>query len=116
MDGKEIKKFDPNEHRDGTKEAFKDFVEGFEYSYDSLNRYPPKTITTDDAIKAWVKQDMRKAFLGRFSHRNLQKLYEDVTNATERANMTFEDMRTKFEQSFREGFDFRCQGMDLERV
>ena len=33
MDGKEIKKFDPNEHRDGTKEAFKDFVEEFEYSY-----------------------------------------------------------------------------------
>ena len=100
MDGKEIKKFDPNEHRDGTKEAFKDFVEEFEYSYDSLNRYPPKTITTDDAIKAWVKQDMRKVFLGRFSHRNLQKLYEDVTSATERAKMTFEDMRTKFEQSF----------------
>ena len=81
MDLKDPKKFDPNDFPDNTLEAFKDFVHQYGYIYDSLNRDPPNSVKTDAEIRSWISKDKRKVFLGRFSHRNLQKQYEDLTES-----------------------------------
>ena len=61
----------------------------------------PLTTAADDAAKAaWTEQNKRKVFLGKFASRNLQKEYEEVTNATERLTMTFKTMKERFEQRF----------------
>ena len=97
MDLKDPKKFDPNDFPDNTLEAFKDFVHQYGYIYDSLNRDPPNSAKTDAEIRSWISKDKRKVFLGRFSHRNLQKQYEDLTESGAREEMAFENMTKAFE-------------------
>ena len=101
MDLKYPKKFDPNDFPDNTLEAFKDFVHQYGYIYDSLNRDPPNSVKTDAEIRSWISKDKRKVFLGRFSHRNLQKQYEDLTESGAREEMTFENMIKAFEGKFK---------------
>ena len=44
---------------------------------------------------------MRKVFLGKYAHRNLQKQYEDVTTEEERCTLTFPQMVEKFRTKFK---------------
>ena len=37
----------------------------------------------------WRNKDRRKVFLGKYAHRNLQRLYEDATTEDERENMDY---------------------------
>jgi hypothetical protein len=84
--------FDPEEGHSSVLEAFQEFVSQFAYSYDAMNREPPSSIKEFDEIAAWRGQDRRKVFLGRFAHRNLQKLYEELSTPDAREGMTFENM------------------------
>ena len=81
-------------------EAFQEFIGQFGYSYDALNRDPPSSIKEEDAIKAWRTIDRRKLFLGRYAHRNLQKLYEELTTMDTRNDMTFKNMVKTFTDRF----------------
>ena len=92
-------KFDPNGH-EHVCQAFDDFMLSFDYTYESIAKDPPSTVTGDDAVKAWTEQNKRKVFLGKFASRNLQKEYEEITTETERATMTFKTMKEKFQQRF----------------
>ena len=78
-----------------------DFVSQYGYSYDALSREPPSTCKEDAEIAAWREIDMRKVFLGRYSHRNLQKLYEDITTENNRGDMTFTNMVRVFTDRFK---------------
>ena len=72
-----VKEFDPEEHQNNVYEAFLEFVEEFAYKYDAYSKDPPKDL--DNAAKAaWIQQDKRKVFLGKFASRNLQKSYEEA--------------------------------------
>ena len=94
-------KFDPNIIPDGLSEAFQEFVYQFGYTYDALNREPPSSITEEAGRTAWIEQDKRKVFLGRYAHRNLQKQYEDLTTVQERSTLSFEQMVKKFKDKFK---------------
>ena len=95
-------KFDPSKYEGlGLVEAFSEFVESFEFSYDALCREPPSSQATDAQRTYWRSQDKRKIFLGRFADRNLQKRYTNMTTEAERADMSFEDMVKKFKDQFK---------------
>ena len=94
------KVFDPNAHQSGLLEAFIEFIGTFEYTYDSLGREPPASANTAELRTAWSKKDKRKQFLGRYSNRDLQKRYEDITTEAEREAMTYDDMVAKFKAEF----------------
>ena len=93
-------KFDPNKHQDGLLEAFDEFAAQFSYVYDALNREAPNALQLAQKV-VWVERDKRKVFLGRYSDRNLQKRYEDMTAPEEREFMTFTRMVEKFRREFR---------------
>ena len=93
-------KFDPNRHQDGLLEAFDEFAAQFSYVYDALNREAPNALQPAHKV-VWVERDKRKVFLGRYSDRNLQKRYEDMTAPEERESMTFTRMVEKFRREFR---------------
>ena len=65
-------KFDPEEHQNNVYEAFSDFVDEFTYEYDAIAKDPPKDLD-ENAKAAWIEQNKRKVFLGKFASRNLQK-------------------------------------------
>ena len=66
MDKISTKKFDPEEHKNNVYEAFSDFLDEFKYEYAALAKDPPKDL--DDAAKtAWIAQNKRKIFLGKFA-------------------------------------------------
>jgi len=95
-------KFDPEEPHSSLIEAFQDFVSEFRYTYDALSRDPPTNLTDNAQRKTWREKDQRKVFLGRFSHRNLQKLYEEITSTDdERDNMTLDNMIKAFTDRFK---------------
>ena len=93
-------KFDPAECKEGTLERFEEFLTSYEYTYDSLNREPPHTLGDAEKV-TWTNQDKRKVFLGRYSHRNMQIEYEQVTTRAERDAMSFDGMAQKFRTRFR---------------
>ena len=72
-------KFDSEEGHTSVLEAFQEFVSEFGYRYDAMNRDPPSSVKEEEEVKAWKAKDRRKVFLGRFAHRNVQKLYEELT-------------------------------------
>ena len=71
-------KFDTYRNQDGLLEAFDEFAAQFSLVYDALNRESPNALQPAQKI-VWVERDKRKVFLGRYSDRNLQKRYEDMT-------------------------------------
>ena len=42
-----IRKFDPEEHKENTLEAFQDFVDSYKYEYEAIAREPPEELETD---------------------------------------------------------------------
>ena len=92
-------KFDPTICKESILEKFEEFVAQYEYTYDALSREPPNALGEEQKENL----DKRKVFLGRYSHRNLQVEYEQVTTKAERDVMTFDAMvhtfRTRFKLS-----------------
>lgn len=95
-----LAKFDPEACPQGTFEAFSEFVDQFAYEYDAIAKNPPRE-ETDTA--AWIQQNKRKIFLGKYSSRALQKEYEDCTTENERDAMTFTDMVKTLKDRFKIG-------------
>ena len=91
MDKTTMPKFDPEEHQKGTYEAFCEYVEEFQYEYDAIAKEPPKELTTAAGQSAWVEQNKRKIFLGKFASRNLQKHFEEAVTSEQRSTITFSD-------------------------
>ena len=76
-------RFDPEEHQKNVYVAFCEFVEQFAYEYEALDKQPPKDL--EPAAKtAWVLQNKRKVFLGKFATRNLQKHFVKAVAENER--------------------------------
>ena len=92
--------FDPTAHQDGVLEAFREFVSAFHYTYDDLNWEIPSSCQDENARRAWRNIDKKRVFLGKFSHRNLQKQLEDCSTSDGREAMNFADMVKKFEEKF----------------
>ena len=63
-------KFDPEEHHNNTYEAFCDFVKKFTYEYEAIAKEPPKDLNAQERA-AWILQNKRKVFLGKFASTNL---------------------------------------------
>ena len=94
--------FNPEQEHGSILEAFSEFVAKFGYQYDALNRDAPRNNQDAEAITQWTEKDKRKVFLGRFSHRNLQILYEELVAEDDRDTMTFKDMVKLFTDHFRQ--------------
>ena len=86
-----LRKFNPDEHKGNGLDAFNDFLEALHYEYEAVAKSPP----AGDGEDAWIHQNKRKLFLGKYASRNLQKDYEAATTSTERTPMTFDTMVTK---------------------
>ena len=93
MDRIVSKKFDPEDHKNNVYEAFVEFVDEFKYEYDAIAKDPPKDLD-DDARAAWVKQNKRKVFLGKFASRNLQKDFEEAVTEAQQSTITYDEMIT----------------------
>ena len=88
-----LPKFDPELHKGNTYDAFVDFVDSFAYEYDAIAKEPPSSLKEPAEIDAWIQQNKRKQFLGRFASRNCQKDYEEeVPQQEDRNKMTFNGM------------------------
>ena len=109
-------KFDPEEGHTSVLEAFQEFVSQFQYSYDAMNREPPSSTREEPAIRAWGSLDRRKVFLGRFAHRNLQKLYEELTTVENREAMTFADMVRVFIDRFKASTNLSLANFNFRKI
>ena len=109
-------KFDPEEGHTSVLEAFQEFVSQFQYSYDAMNREPPSSTREEPAIRAWSSLDRRKVFLGRFAHRNLQKLYEELTTVENREAMTFADMVRVFIDRFKASTNLSLANFNFRKI
>ena len=94
--------FNQEQEHTSTLEAFNEFTAKFGYQYEALNREAPRSMQEAEAIHTWKEKDKRKVFLGKFSHRNLQMLYEDLSQEDQRDAMTFNDMVKLFQDHFRQ--------------
>ena len=92
-------KFEPEDHQNNIYEAFCEFVEEFTYEYDYLAKDPPKDFSNAEKA-AWVEQNKRKVFLGKFSSRNLQKIFEEEVAEDERSTIAYKDMIKKLKDHF----------------
>ena len=95
-------KFNPEEEHASVLETFSEFVAQFGYQYDALSREPPGSLREQADISHWKEMDRRKVFLGRYSHRSLQILYEDLVTEERRDNMTFKGMVKVFTDHFKQ--------------
>ena len=86
-----VSKFDPEEHKNNVYDAFVEFVGEFKYAYKAIAKAPPKDLG-DDARAAWILQNKRDVFLGKFASRNLQKAFEEVVPEAQHDTITFDDM------------------------
>ena len=93
-----MSKFDPADHPGNLYEAFTEFIDSFRYEYEAIAKAPP-TGTAD--ADAWIQQDRRKQFLGRFSSRNFQRDYEDETTVAERTTITFDQLVAKMKARYK---------------
>ena len=109
-------KFDPEEGHTSVLEAFQEFVSEFGYRYDAMNRDPPSSVKEEEDVKAWVARDRRKVFLGRSAHRNLQKLYEELTTVEGREAMTFTDMVKVFVDRFKASTNLSLANFNFRKV
>ena len=94
--------FNPEQEHNSVLEAFTEFVAQFAYQYDALNREAPTSLKEDAQITLWKEKDRRKVFLGRYSHRALQILYEDLVGEPQREAMTFKNMVKVFTDHFKQ--------------
>ena len=92
-------KFDPQVYPENTLEAFLEYVNEFQYSYEAIAKEPASTLTAE-AKAAWIQTNKRKVFLGKFASRNLQKELEEVTTEAERSALTFADLVTRLTERF----------------
>ena len=99
---KAVDQFDPEQEHNSILEAFSEFVAKFSYQYDALNREHPRDVKEAAAITQWRETDKRKVFLGRFAHRNLQILYEELSAENQREDMIFKDMVKLFTDHFKQ--------------
>ena len=93
-------KFDPSAHRDNALESFNEFIANYHYTYDALNREPPREVEGAANRARWLAMDKKRIFLGRYAARALQKELEAVTTQAQIANMDFTEMTTAFQQRF----------------
>ena len=94
-----MSKFDPELHPDDLYDAFNEFVESFQYEYEIITKDLPAGDA--EAKAAWIQQDKRKQFLGRYASRNCQRDFEDATTGNERATLTFNDMVDKLKTRYK---------------
>ena len=108
-------KFDPEEHQNNVYEAFGEFVEEFAYEYDAIAKEPPKDLD-DPAKTAWIQQNKRKVFLGKFATRNLQKNFEEAVAAGERSTITFDAMVIKLNEHYDGGRNKTLSNFDFHKL
>ena len=84
-------------------------------SYDAVSKEPPKEL--DAAQKAaWIEQNKRKLFLGRYASPNLQRAFEEVTDEDERSTISFKDMKTKLEAHFKTGSNTTLANFEFRKL
>ena len=94
--------FNPEQEHSSVLEAFVEFVAQFGYQYEALNREAPTSLKEVPEIALWKEKDRRKVFLGRYSHRALQMLYEDLVAEEMRDAMTFKRIVKIFTDHFKQ--------------
>ncbi len=114
--GAELYKFDQEEHIGNALEAFQEFVDAYHYEYDAIAKEPPKELATEALKTAWIQQNKRKLFLGRFASRNLQLAFEQVTSEEERSTATFTDMVTKLKAHFKTGSNTTLANYEFHKL
>ena len=108
-------KFDQEEHKGNALQAFGEFVDAYTYEYDAIAKDPPKEMN-DGEKAAWIEQNKRKLFLGRFSSRNLQRTYESVTSETERSTLAFKDLVSKLNDHFKTGSNTTLANFEFRKL
>ena len=91
MENTAVSKFDPEEHKNNVYDAFVEFVGEFKYAYKAIAKVPPKDLD-DNARAAWIAQNKRDVFLGKFASRNLQKAFKDSVPDAQHDTITFDEM------------------------
>ena len=85
--------FDPLAYDAGEVLSYFDrYVKAFRYAYNALNRFPPASVTTEEARKEWKAKDKARTFLGHYAHRNLQERLEDAIDEERLDDITFEEL------------------------
>ena len=115
MDKITTARFDPEEHQNNVYEAFSEFVEEFAYEYDAIAKEAPKDLDAAEKT-AWVAQNKRKVFLGKFSSRNLQKTFEQVVAENQRSTITYEDMVTQLKTYFDGGRNKTLANFEFHKI
>ena len=93
-------KYDPANHPENLHDAFVEFVDSFKYQYDAIAKEPSSDLSPAEKT-AWIQQNMRKQFLGKFASRNFQKDYEDAFAESLRSTLTFKDMVKGMEDRYK---------------
>ena len=63
-----------------------------------------------------MEQNKKKIFLGKFSSRNMQRAFEEVTTEEERSTTTFKDMVTKLNEHFKMGSNTTLSNFEFHRL
>lgn len=92
-------KFDPGEHYHNVFEAFSEFINSFEYTYEALGRAPPPG-TTAAQTPAWTNLDKKKILLGKYSSRAFQKEFESLVAKENRNKTTFIELVQLMEEKY----------------
>ena len=108
-------KFDPEVHRNNVYDAFSEFVETFKYEYEAVAKDPPSSLNAEEKAK-WIKVNMRKLFLGRYSSRNFQKDYEAAVPENERLDITFQDMVTKMKARYEPSRNYTLANHEFHKL
>ena len=98
-----LEKFDQEIHKGNAFQAFQDFIDSFRYEYEAIAKDPPRDLPDETAKLAWIEQNKRKIFLGRFASRNLQRAYEEITTDAERSTLPFTILVTRLKEHFKTG-------------
>ena len=110
-----LTQFDQEEHKGNAYQAFQEHLARYAYEYDAVSKEPPKELVTD-ARAAWIEQNKRKLYLGRYASSNLQRAFEEVTTETERSTITFTDMKTKLEAHFKTGSNTTLANFEFRKL
>ena len=110
-----LAKFDQEEHKGNAYQVFQEFISSYAYEYDAVSKEPPKDLDAN-AKAAWIEQNKRKLFLGRYASPNLQRAFEEVTTVTERSTITFTDMKTKLEAHFKTGSNTTLANFEFRKL
>ena len=115
MQSPALSKFDQEQHKGNAYQAFQEFIASFAYEYDAVSKEPPKDLAGADRT-AWIAQNKRKLFLGRYASPNLQRAFEEVTTETERPTITFTAMKTKLEAHFKTGSNTTLANFEFRKL